>query len=148
MVRKNIENRTVKVSEGCNEIEELTIRTETKKRVLNIITLYGKTERAGKEKNCRPVLSSRRNHKNIEGLGEEYILIGDLNSKIGNKEDGINGNNEGKNEAGKALLDLEQKVKGIIVNRTQKCKGKWTRINTQNEKEKSILDYVMTREPI
>ena len=86
--------------------------------------------------------------QNIEQAGEDYILIGDLNAKIGNKENGIIGNNENTNEAGKALTNLEIKTKGIIVNKTEKCKGKWTRVNTQNEKERSILDYVMTNESI
>ena len=35
-----------------------------------------------------------------------------------------------------------------IVNKTTKCKGKWTWVNTGNEKEKAILDYVMTNENI
>ena len=34
------------------------------------------------------------------------MLIGDLNAKIGCREDGIEGNNE-ENEAGEALLHLE-----------------------------------------
>ena len=46
--------------------------------------------------------------------------MGDLNAKIGNKEDGIKGNNEVKIEAGRALLNLERKTKGIIVNKTEK----------------------------
>ena len=35
-----------------------------------------------------------------------------------------------------------------IVNKTTKCKGKWTRVNTGNEKEKAILDSVMPNESI
>ena len=33
LVRNSIENRTVIISEGCSEIEELTIRTESKKEL-------------------------------------------------------------------------------------------------------------------
>ena len=51
MVRNSVKNRTVKVSEGSENIEELTVRTETRKRALNIISLYGMTEgRDSKEK--------------------------------------------------------------------------------------------------
>jgi len=32
----------------------------------------------------------------------------------------------------------------VIVNKTIKCEGKWTRVNTKNVNEKSILDYVFT----
>ena len=42
LVRNSIENRTIIISEGTPEIEELTIRTESKKRTLNVISLYGK----------------------------------------------------------------------------------------------------------
>ena len=46
------------------------------------------------------------------------------------------------------LLRMEQAKKAVIVNKTTKCKGKWTWVNTGNEKEKAILDYVMTNENI
>ena len=97
IVRNSKENRTLKVSEGNKDIEELTIRTETKKRVLNIITLYGKIEgRESKEKIREQFSHTEELIKNIEKAGEDYILIGDLNAKIGNKDDGIKGNNEEK----------------------------------------------------
>ena len=69
-------------------------------------------------------------------------------AKIGCKEGGIDGNNEEQNEAGKALLKLEQSTQGVIINKTNKCKGMWTRVNTKNDKEKSILDYVMTNQSV
>ena len=149
MVRNSVKNRTVIVSERNDHIEELTIRTETKKRVINIITMYGKIEGRESKENIKTQFIHLENLiQNIESTGEDYMLIGDLNAKIGNKENGIKEKNEITNEAGIALIDLERKVKGIIVNKTEKCRGKWTRLNTQNEKEKSILDYVMTNESV
>ena len=149
LVRKNIENRTIKISEGTPEIEELTIRTESKKRIINIISLYGKIEgRETKENIKKQFFHLEELIKRIESSGEDYILIGDLNAKIGCEEDGIEGNNKEQNEAGKALLNLEQTTEGTIVNKTLKCKGKWTRVNTKNDNEKSILDYVMTNESV
>ena len=42
---------TVKVSEEMEDLEELTVRIETRKRILNVICFYGKTEnREPKEK--------------------------------------------------------------------------------------------------
>ena len=149
LVRENIENKTLKISEGSSEIEELTIRTETKNRIINIISLYGKIEgRESKENIKKQFAHIEQLIKRIESSGEDYILVGDLNAKIGCKEDGIDGNNEGQNEAGKALLNLEQISQGLIVNKTQKCKGKWTRVNTKNDNEKAILDYVMTNQSV
>ena len=149
MVRNCVQNRTVKVSEGNEDIEELTVRTETRKRALNIISLYGKIEgRESKDKINNQFSHLEELIQHIEKAGEDYILIGDLNAKIGNKENGIKGNNEAINEAGKSFLNLEEKTKAIIVNKTEKCTGKWTRVNTKNEKEKSILDYVMTNESL
>ena len=149
LVRNSIENRTVIISEGCSEIEELTIRTESKKRTLNIISLYGKNEGRVSNENIKKQFSHLEELiERIENSGEDYILVGDLNAKIGCSEEGIKGNNEEQNEAGKALLRMEQATKAVIVNKTLKCKGKWTRINTRNEKEKAILDYVVTNESI
>ena len=45
-------------------------------------------------------------------------------------------------------MNIEQTTQGVIVNKTLKCKGKWTRINTKNIEEKSILDYVMTNQSV
>ena len=51
LIKNSMENRTITISEGSQEIEELTIRTETRKRAINIITLYGKIEgRVNREK--------------------------------------------------------------------------------------------------
>ena len=32
----------------------------------------------------------------------------------------------------------------IMINETDKCTGKWTKINLKNKEEKAILDYVIT----
>ena len=134
LVRKSIENKTLKISEGSPGIEELTIRTETKNRTLNIISLYGKIEGREKKENIQKQFSHLNELiKGIENSGEDYILLGDLNAKIGSKEDGIKGNNEDQNEAGKSLLKLEETTQGVIINKTTKCKGKWTRVNTKKQ---------------
>ena len=31
-----------------------------------------------------------------------------------------------------------------VLNKTDKCQGTWTRVNTKNEKEKSAIDYIIT----
>ena len=94
LVRNSVKNRTVIISERNDNIEELTIRTETKKRAINIITMYGKIEGRESSENIKSQFTHIENIiQNIESTGEDYILIGDLNAKIGNKENGIKGNN-------------------------------------------------------
>ena len=107
LVRNTVANKTLKISEGSPEIEELTIRTETQNRILNIISLYGKIEgRESKEKIQKQFFHLQELINRIENAGEDYILVGDLNAKIGCKENGIKGNNMDQNEAGKELLNL------------------------------------------
>ena len=65
LVRNNIENKTLKISEGSPEIEELTVRTETKKRTLNIISfIIWQNRRERKERKYqKTIFTSRRTHK-------------------------------------------------------------------------------------
>ena len=42
---------------------------------------------------------------------------------------------------GKRLINLTNNFNLKILNKNPKCKGKWTRIDTKNENEKSIIDY-------
>ena len=44
---------------------------------------------------------------------------------------------------GKRLINLSNRFNLKILNKRPKCKSKWTQINTKNEFEKSILDYVL-----
>ena len=44
LVRNSIGNRTLKIHERGPDIEELTLRTETKRKTINLISLYGKLE--------------------------------------------------------------------------------------------------------
>ena len=132
LVRNSIGNRTLKIHEGGPNIEELTLRTETKRRTINLISLYGKLEGCEIKENIKKRFSHLEELiKRMERSGEYYILIGELNSQIRCKENGIKGNNEVQNDAGLALLNIEQKSQGVIVNKTLKCKGKWTRISTK-----------------
>ena len=44
---------------------------------------------------------------------------------------------------GKRLINLTNNFNLKIRNKSPKCKGKWTRVNTKNENEKSIIDYAL-----
>ena len=71
-------------------------------------------------------------------LNEDLIIMGDFNAKL---EDPVN--NIKADKSGKMLNKLVQKHNLVIVNNTERCQGKWTRINTKNESEKSVTDFMI-----
>ena len=62
------------------------MRTETRNRALNIASLYGKIEVSESRENIKDQFEYIGELiQNLEQSEEDYILIGDLNAKIGNK---------------------------------------------------------------
>ena len=49
---------------------------------------------------------------------------------------------------GRRLINLTNNLNLKILNKSPKCKGKWTRINTKNENEKSIIDYTLSTQAL
>ena len=71
------------------------------------------------------------------------LLLGDFDAKIVNEEQGIPNGDPKIISKEKRLLNLTNNFNLKILNKSPKCKGKWTRINTKNDKEKSIIDYAL-----
>ena len=71
--------------------------------------------------------------------GEKLILLGDLNCKIGEE---IEGNKPEVSKGGKVLLQMVKKYNLVIVNKTEKCKGLWTR---EENGQQSVVDYMIIR---
>ena len=44
---------------------------------------------------------------------------------------------------GKRLINLTNNFNLKILNKSPKCNGKWPRINSKSENEKSIIDYAL-----
>ena len=75
-----------------------------------------------------------------EEKGDKIMIVGDFNCKVGKE---IPGNRDEVTKSAKYLLKLEQNHQLKILNKIDKCQGKWTRV----EKEcRSILDYVLVKE--
>ena len=72
--------------------------------------------------------------REIDHTTNKVILIGDFNAKI---LDNQSRNGKIINEQLIEALDMR------LLNGTEKCQGKWTRVNTANRAEKSVLDYVL-----
>ena len=75
--------------------------------------------------------------------GKHVLLVGDFNAKVGCGQEGIKDGDKNISRNGKMLLEMIGHSSMAIMNTTAVCQGKWTRVNSQNEQEKSILDYVL-----
>ena len=71
------------------------------------------------------------------------LLLDDFNAKIGNGEQGIPNGDPKITPNEKRLINLTNNFNLKILNKSPKCKSKWTRVNTKNENEKSIIDYAL-----
>ena len=69
------------------------------------------------------------------------MLLGDFNAKIGNDEHGII-NGEPYKSRNDALLRVIIKHLNLEILNNKVTEGKWTRINSNNINEKSIIDYI------
>ena len=104
-------------------------------------TYYGKQEtRTNKEeieKEMELLMEEIEEQKN-EG---EILLTMDGNAKIG-----LLGENVSRN--GKLLLKLIEETNLVIMNKSEKCKGRITRQNTKNKDEFSAIDFVLITDPV
>ena len=69
---------------------------------------------------------------------QEVMLIGDFNSKI---QIPIYQPQPSRN--GRILEDFIKNNELIVINTSQKCKGVWTRVDTNDNTKKSIIDYCL-----
>ena len=102
----------------------------------------------GKQESCTNKEEAVAEFKNMETIIECYqkqqyhtLLIGDFNAKIGNEEKGIQNGDKQISRNGIMLRDLIKKYDLTVVNNEPVCCGKWTRISTTNQNQKSILNY-------
>ena len=69
--------------------------------------------------------------------------MGDFNVKVGNGADGISEGDRVTSRDGKLLKQYIQQNNLILLNSQNMCTGKWTRVNTKNINERSIIDYAL-----
>ena len=80
---------------------------------------------------------------NYTETNNKIILVGDFNGKIGNDENGITNGDTSITTNVKRIRSMVRTLNLDILNKHAKCEGKWTRVNTKNSNEKSIIDYVI-----
>ena len=80
----------------------------------------------------------------IKWEDKKFIMIGDLNAKVGNGKDGIKGNHPETSSSGKILKSLIERRSLNIMNNCDITEGLWTREDPGGKN--SVLDYVITNE--
>ena len=73
--------------------------------------------------------------KKIQEKSDNILLVWDFNAKLF----------DGRNRNGRIMdKELIQPLNLTILNISDKCTGKWTRIKTSNNIERSEIDYAIT----
>ena len=138
LTKENTVQETTVISESDNN-ETIWIRCKIRGKSTTIAMVYRKQEsRTSVEKLKEYYGEMEKEVLKALHLNEELIIMGDFNAKL---EDPVN--NIKADKSGKMLNKLVQKHNLIIVNNTERCQGKWTRINTKNESEKSVIDFMI-----
>ena len=101
---------------------------------------YGPQENIDKElveeQYCRIAYDINQKQKR-----NNIILMGDFNAKLQIEKDSCL---QQTSRNGKLLQELINHTDMTVVNQLPKHEGTWTRIHTQNNNQKSIIDYIMT----
>ena len=129
----------LKVFEGKNDLEIIVTRHGQFSFPINVINVYGQVESRSNLDEIRERWGIIYDQiMKIESRGELLVLIGDLNTHLGEL---IPGNNSRKlSEGGKLLKDFLESDKYTLVNATEKVVGgPFTRVDPGNG-QKSILD--------
>ena len=122
-----------------SELKWINLRA---KRNISIGIYYGPQENVDKtlleEEYQRITDDINQNQKN-----NNIILMGDFNAKL--QFDGEN-YHQSMSRNGRILLDMIKQTDMFVVNQSKYHEGTWTRINTRNQHQKSIIDYIMISE--
>ena len=79
--------------------------------------------------------------KNCIDNNSYVLILGDFNVKIGNDQEDLENGDRIISRNGFLLRDMIKMQHLQLVNSVPCCVGKWTRVKTCNNTEKSIIDY-------
>ena len=149
-IKNSIKNSCTVESDNNTTTEILWIKLKLKgQENLFIGVLYGKQE----SKHCRKELEEgyeviERSVYSYTKTNNKIILVGDFNGKIGNDENGITNGDTYITANGRRVRSMVRTLNMVILNKHAKCEGKWTKVNTKNCNEKSIIDYAIRSKTI
>ena len=129
-----------------DETEVLWVEVGTKPKPTFVGVVYGKQESAPVEEVERQFQTLTTHIHTLKQKGK-VILTGDLNAKINIQSQNYNNTavNQKTSRNGKMLEKMLEDTKTIAISTYSKT-GLWTRVNTKNPEEKSIIDYIIIPE--
>ena len=139
-VKKELKDITIETEQVTEEYQSLWIKIDNTRNKINVGCIYAPQENKTKVSTLNKMYAHIATHAlKARQDNERVIITGDFNAKIGNA---IQGNKEEVSKSGRLLLKTALEQELSILNTSQKCEGKWTRILG---KERSVLDYIMVR---
>ena len=147
LVSEQLKNKTKNIqSLEEDDTEILWVEVETHGKPTFVGVVYGKQENAPIEEVERQFQTITTHILTLKQKGK-IILTGDFNAKINIRKTNYDGTpvNQETSRNGKLLekMLLDTKTKAIS---TESKTGLWTRINTKNQNERSIIDYIIIPE--
>jgi len=143
LVKNSLLGNTTISKMPCNSTECLWLKiTLSLNQVLCIGIFYGKQENDKASTVFDDYELLKQDILAFKAAGYQVLLTGDFNAKITSKYE----NHTSRN--GKFLLDLVDKCNLDILNQSVKCQGVFTRVNTKNKAQKSIIDYAICTESL
>ena len=138
-VKQFLEHETSEVAKVQDIEETLWLKIENKKLNLRLGVIYGPQESEKKE-DIESTYDRMQEQINAAKINNENIVIvGDFNAKINIK---TNEHEQKESKAGKILEQFVKRNNLLIVNRSKKSKGLWTRVDPSTQ-GKSVLDYTL-----
>ena len=138
-IREDVKDKYVVIETKSEEFEATWIKFSNENNInIRIGTVYAPQECRTKIQVIKKMYKNITNHiLDARKLGENIIIVGDFNTKIGKY---INGNRTEVSKFGQIFLDLLKNEEMEILNINKNCKGKWTRLEGET---KTIIDYVI-----
>ena len=136
------ENMDVKIVKKNAECETLWVKVKGRKDDLIIGGIYSPCEgNVSKTEISNFVRELEKDFMEIKvNETNNILMLGDMNAHVGNDDQGINGNHDKIGTNGKEYRRFWRERELILCNNTEKCKGKWTRVDKNS---KTILDLTV-----
>ena len=117
LVKKELDDGCVKVESGDGELEYVAVRMETMVPPLTVFAWYGQQEAQHStdviNNHIAEVISKAKQRVDE---GEDVVIAGDLNLKVGNKKSGLLHNDDVVSKGGNTLLDTIEEAEIEICN--------------------------------